>query len=90
MVNSKILPRFAFEYGPILLAAIGPWNNTLVVPATSNSGGIYFNGVDPTQPQNWLILDYPLPGYTMSYSATLKSISSLITKSNTNNLHVFL
>jgi len=60
--------RYAFEYGPVLLAAMGPWNNTLIALSPGASGGIYISGVDPDHPEDWLIRDDSNINYSMSFS----------------------
>eukprot|EP00026_Physarum_polycephalum_P003966 Phypoly_transcript_03983.p1 GENE.Phypoly_transcript_03983~~Phypoly_transcript_03983.p1 ORF type:complete len:739 (+),score=59.86 Phypoly_transcript_03983:1-2217(+) len=49
--------RYAIEYGPILLAVTGPWDNS--------TDSIIIKGVDPKNPSSWLV---PVPNQPLHFT----------------------
>lgn len=47
LTQIKPFKRYAFEYGPVLLAVTGPWNSTI--------DSIHVPGVDGASPQDWMV-----------------------------------
>jgi len=49
--------RYAIEYGPILLAVTGPWDNS--------TDTVVIKGVDPINPASWLV---PVPNQPLHFT----------------------
>lgn len=62
------LKRYAYEYGPILLAAQGPWNATLDTVVIPRAG-------DPMRPADWLVPESCAPSVVGGYVLENETLS---------------